>query len=263
MNTFFKGAVGFVVAYLVLIVPTYVLPYSGSNSAIVGTISAAAGRGATPQFWLHAWCMSMLVLVTSIRGKAIGKSWLLIFPMLAGFFDLMPGLNFIPLVPTVMHLFALVLGAIGAGTAYAKVDAISINNAVGASPNPKHRLAWEIWAAGSISVLSVAGATSFFSGGKLNSTQAAIPAKVSAGSNMSVAKDADLAKSINLGSAVAAESKLSNSAPLAGSQIAESTLPSTPPTELKKVQNLPPPQRAVKLKDVEGQPIVRYIKIDE
>ena len=112
MNAIFKGAAGFVIGYLFFMLPTYVLPYFGSNSAIVGAIGDAVGRGFTPQFWLHAWCLIMMVMVNSIRGKNIGKGWLLVLPVLAGFFSV-PGLNLILLVSNVMHLLALVLGAIG------------------------------------------------------------------------------------------------------------------------------------------------------
>lgn len=39
----------------------------------------------------------------------------MIFPVLALVFDLTPGLSLIPLVPTAMHIGALVLGARGSG----------------------------------------------------------------------------------------------------------------------------------------------------
>ena len=41
MNAIFRGAFGFVVGYLVFMLPTYVLPYLGSNSAIVGAVGVA------------------------------------------------------------------------------------------------------------------------------------------------------------------------------------------------------------------------------
>jgi hypothetical protein len=40
--------------------------------------------------------------------------WLVIFPILAAVFDLFPGLSAIPLIPTVMHLLAIILGVVGA-----------------------------------------------------------------------------------------------------------------------------------------------------
>jgi hypothetical protein len=44
------NALFYTVGYLGLMVPTYVLPYFGSNSIIVNGIGAAVGRRMTP-FW--------------------------------------------------------------------------------------------------------------------------------------------------------------------------------------------------------------------
>lgn len=167
MNAMFRGAFGFVVGYLVFMLPTYVLPYFGSNSAIVGAIGAAIGRGLTPQFWLHAWCLGMLVLVTSIRGKHIGKGWLLIFPVLAGFFDLVPVLNLIPLVPTVMHLLALILGAMGSAAVLG--DAENLNAPV------EKAFSWEPWAAGLMSLSAISGTFHFLNGMKAAGKQVVAP----------------------------------------------------------------------------------------
>jgi uncharacterized membrane protein (GlpM family) len=107
----------FVVAYLVFMLATYVLPYGGSNSALIqGT---AAGTNA-PQsghfqllFWLHLGSVAVLCLLAWLRGSGVGKAWLVIFPVVAGVFDLIPGLSLIPLIPTVMHICALIMGARG------------------------------------------------------------------------------------------------------------------------------------------------------
>lgn len=109
----------FVVAYLIFMLATYILPYGGSNSALIqGT---AAGMNA-PQaghfqflFWLHLGSIAALCLLTWLRGSHVKKSWLVIFPVVAGVFDLTPGLSLIPLVPTAMHICALVMGARGSG----------------------------------------------------------------------------------------------------------------------------------------------------
>ena len=37
----------------------------------------------------------------------------IVVPILATVFDLVPGLSAIPLVPTVMHLLAIILGVVG------------------------------------------------------------------------------------------------------------------------------------------------------
>lgn len=104
----------FAVLYILFMIPTYFLPYLGSNSAIVGSLSVAAERGVTPVFWLHLGVLIGLIVFTWFRGALIDKKWLIIFPILATVFDLAPGINNIPMVPTVMHLLAIILGVAGA-----------------------------------------------------------------------------------------------------------------------------------------------------
>lgn len=103
----------FAILYILLMIPTYWLPYMGSNSAALNATGSAAGVGMNPAFWPHLGALALLVGVAWMRGKPIGKTWLVIFPILALVFDLTPGLNFIPLVPTVMHLMAIILGVSG------------------------------------------------------------------------------------------------------------------------------------------------------
>ena len=100
----------FVVAYIVFMIPTYLLPYVGSNSSVVGAVGAAAGAGLSPAFWIHLLALVVLCVLCWIRGSVVTKTWLLVFPFLAMTFDLLPGLSVIPLVPTVMHLLAIILG---------------------------------------------------------------------------------------------------------------------------------------------------------
>ena len=102
----------FVVLYLVFMVPTYLLPYLGSNSSFINIASS----GMNPLFWSHIFAMLMLVLVTWLRGSYVSKSWIVIFPILASVFDLIPGLSLVPFVPTIMHIFAIILGVSGSVT---------------------------------------------------------------------------------------------------------------------------------------------------
>ncbi|MCB2049462.1 MAG: hypothetical protein KDE32_14745 [Novosphingobium sp.] len=97
----------FLALYLAVMLPTYILPYMGSNSLLAGV----ATLGATaPQFLLHLVCLIALCVFAQLRGKIIGKDWLVALPIGAGVFDMVPLLNWIPLVPTALHVVALVVG---------------------------------------------------------------------------------------------------------------------------------------------------------
>ena len=120
MSTFLSNPAAFVAVYLALMLPTYVLPYFGSNSVISQLLGAAlaTGAGVPPLgfvfFLLHASCLIALMYCTYQRALTGGKVWLVVFPTLAAVFDLMPILSWIPLVPTVMHLLAIILSVAGA-----------------------------------------------------------------------------------------------------------------------------------------------------
>lgn len=103
----------YVFAYIALMTPTYILPYLGSNSSIINAVSASIGLGMTPQWWAHAWSLTMLCLITWARSGIVGRAWLPILPVLATVFDLMPILSMIPLVPTLLHLGGILAGVIG------------------------------------------------------------------------------------------------------------------------------------------------------
>ncbi len=107
------NTVVFVVLYILFMIPTYVLPYLGSNSSLINAAGAASGVGMNPAFWIHLLSLLVLVALAWFRGANIGKTWLIIFPILALTFDLIPGLSSIPLIPTIMHLLAIILGAVG------------------------------------------------------------------------------------------------------------------------------------------------------
>jgi hypothetical protein len=99
----------FVILYLLFMVPTYLLPYLGSNSGVFNTV-AVANNFWQPTFLLHLACLVILCLLAWARGSLISKSWVIVFPIIALAFDLLPVLNFVPFVPTVMHLLAVILG---------------------------------------------------------------------------------------------------------------------------------------------------------
>jgi hypothetical protein len=99
--------------------PTYYLPYVGSNSAIVGVLGAASGAGINPAFWLHLGALLVLCFLCWIRGAYVARTWLVLFPVLALLFDLAPGLSAIPMIPTFLHLAAIILGVVAAKVATA------------------------------------------------------------------------------------------------------------------------------------------------
>jgi hypothetical protein len=103
----------FVVTYLLLMVPTYILPYFGSNSTLVNAFSTALGMGPTPQWWAHAWVLTLLCLLAWARSGVMGRAWLPILPILASVFDLTPMLSSIPLMPTLLHIGGILAGVIG------------------------------------------------------------------------------------------------------------------------------------------------------
>lgn len=124
----FRSAILFFVLYAIFLVPTYLLPYAGSNSSVLNALGAAAGMGLTPQFWAHVACLFVLIFITWLRGCATERQWIAVFPAIAALFDMTPGLSLIPLLPTAMHVAALVMGARGSN---GQADAVHVP-AVGA-----------------------------------------------------------------------------------------------------------------------------------
>ncbi|MFC0349242.1 hypothetical protein [Undibacterium danionis] len=96
--------------YFLFMLPTYLLPYLGSNSSVIH----AALSGAANKLWIlttvHLASLLILVFVAYLRGRTNGKSALFALPLCAGLFDVIPILSLIPLVPTILHVIALVMG---------------------------------------------------------------------------------------------------------------------------------------------------------
>ncbi len=127
---FLANPVVFVVAYLLLMVPTYLLPWLGLRLELLGFLGGGyATRGPAPTWWAQAWCLAMLTTLAWARGKTIGKPHLAIFPFLAAMFDLVPGLKLIPLVPTVMHLLAMIIGVQSGSQQESRMEEASVDNA--------------------------------------------------------------------------------------------------------------------------------------
>ena len=107
----------FLVAYVLLMIPTYVLPIFGSNSSfatLVGGAVGGLGGAFPPQWWAHMFVLAVLVVVAWARGMSfVSKSYLPALAFLAALFDMVPFLRIIPLVPTLLHMLTLVLGIVG------------------------------------------------------------------------------------------------------------------------------------------------------
>jgi hypothetical protein len=108
----FSNAAVFVIMYVLFMLPTYVLPYFGSNSSVLNTIVLASDDGFNPLFFLHLGLFIVLIVIAWFRGVLIDKKWLIIFPIMSAVFDLTPFLNHIPLIPTIMHLLVIILGVV-------------------------------------------------------------------------------------------------------------------------------------------------------
>jgi len=53
---------------------------------------------------------ALAVLVGVHAGKAAGRTWLAVLPFMALAFEMLPILTMIPLLPTVLHTLAIILG---------------------------------------------------------------------------------------------------------------------------------------------------------
>ncbi len=100
----------FWVLYLFFMIPTYVIRFALFGSIFEENGAEQVAEMATGANIFLAICLFLLILIGLFRGLSIGKPWLVVFPIIAFVFDMV--LVFIPLVPTVMHILALILGSI-------------------------------------------------------------------------------------------------------------------------------------------------------
>lgn len=167
ISSLFRNTFVFVLGYVILMTPTYVLPWLGSNSAVFNAVGAAVGHGLTPQWWAHAWCLVMLILMAWLRGGFISKKYLPAFPFLAAVFDLTPGLSMIPFIPTVLHLAAIILG-VKVGDQQSILDATATSSVLGSTSNKVGALA------GLMTVAAIIGSVQFISTSKKSLSEFAV-----------------------------------------------------------------------------------------
>lgn len=146
-----RNPIVYIVAYIVLMVPTYILPYFGSNSFLinVGSSALVSSFGPTPQWWIHVWFLVALITLAWARTEFCTKKWLPIFPVVAALFDMTPVISNIPLVPTVMHVCAMIFGV-----------TLASENASTVQPSlRKPRMLLLIWTAVTVIAISLRVAT--------------------------------------------------------------------------------------------------------
>ena len=108
INKALSNATAYVVIYILFMIPTY-LTHVDSSSTI--SSSDLGVNMVTMCLLLHMGSMLMLCYICFIRGKLISKSWLVFIPLIAIAFEFLPALSAIPLVPSVYHLLAIVIGS--------------------------------------------------------------------------------------------------------------------------------------------------------
>lgn len=96
----------FLIIYLCIMITTYMWRFAAFGAAMEDGADVDA-VGDTMNFLMFASYAGM-AWVAYARGKAIGKNYLVAFPIVGGVFDLI--LVFIPLVPTVMNIITIVVG---------------------------------------------------------------------------------------------------------------------------------------------------------
>ena len=104
MNGFF-----FLVFYLLFMVPTYLLRYAYFSLALTDE-SIIADEASMELHILLVLFYLVMAGVTYMRGKTVGKPYLVAFPIVGGFFDVV--LPIVILVPTVMNIITIVLAMI-------------------------------------------------------------------------------------------------------------------------------------------------------
>jgi hypothetical protein len=111
MNKALANTAIFVSAYIVLMFPTY-LAYVDAHSTAMQAVNTESLHMLSFPFLLHLTSMLALCWICLVRGAIVGKSWLVLLPMIAIAFEFVPVLSTIPYIPTAYHLLAIIIGAV-------------------------------------------------------------------------------------------------------------------------------------------------------
>lgn len=120
LNGLLGNTLVFAGIYVLFMIPTYFLPYIGIAQGMEDAFNAGlqGKEAATPASFyiakvLQLIALLVLVAITYVRAKMIEKSWLVSLPAIALVFDLVPLLNLIPLVPTILHIVVIIFAVKG------------------------------------------------------------------------------------------------------------------------------------------------------
>lgn len=101
----------FLLFYTLAAFPTYILPWIKGFTGGLALMGATPVMGAAASLYvLHAGLLFVCIVAAYLRSKTNKSAALPFLPAAAAAFDLIPGLNFIPFVPSVLHIFALIVG---------------------------------------------------------------------------------------------------------------------------------------------------------
>lgn len=101
---FFGGTLAFAFFYVLLMLPMYYLPFQGPDYLTASDI------GGLSPYLNHLAAFFVLIGVTWARGAEIKQEWIVVFPILAGVFDVMPLFSTVPYAMTLFHAAAIVVG---------------------------------------------------------------------------------------------------------------------------------------------------------
>jgi hypothetical protein len=110
INRALNNTLAFVIAYSVLMLPTY-LAYIDANTSLLYIMHTDGDGLFNFPVVVHVAFMLTLCWICNIRGMIVGKRWLVLLPIIATAFEFIPALIAIPFIPTAYHLLAIIIGA--------------------------------------------------------------------------------------------------------------------------------------------------------
>ena len=113
----------FLFIYIFFMLPTYIWRWIFAAGAVGAAMSEGGGADAninsmaTATYVLLSISYVIMIFVSYRRGIANNRKFLIAFPIVGGFFDIV--LGFIPFVPTIFNVLAIVFGSMSRKSAEA------------------------------------------------------------------------------------------------------------------------------------------------